>query len=365
MAVQFFTEHINYWHEKGYCVDLVCSPVGGKVDNLIEFYNGIKNGSVRTITLNRSPFKISNLKGFSQLGKIAKNEHYDVVVTNEPVMGVLTRLAFAHKKDMKVIYIAHGFHFYKGGSKLTNIIYKTIESFTAHFTDLLVTINKEDFEAAKKFRLKKNGSVFHIPGIGVNTSKFYKSSENDSAEIRNDLGLSTNDFVVAVVGELNDNKNQEVIIRAIASVKDKCPELKALFMGVGENADKLKNLCRQLNADDIISFLGYRTDIDRILSACDLGVSASIREGLGLNILEEMASGLPVVASANRGHKDIVTKESGILVDITSASEFAEGIMTFYNSPEKCVAASKNNLERCKDFDLELVKPLLLSIIEG
>ena len=146
MAVQFFTEHINYWHEKGYCVDLVCSPVGGKVDNLIEFYNGIKNGSVRTITLNRSPFKISNLKGFSQLGKIAKNEHYDVVVTNEPVMGVLTRLAFAHKKDMKVIYIAHGFHFYKGGSKLTNIIYKTIESFTAHFTDLLVTINKEDFE---------------------------------------------------------------------------------------------------------------------------------------------------------------------------------------------------------------------------
>jgi glycosyltransferase EpsD len=199
----------------------------------------------------------------------------------------------------------------------------------------------------------------------VDTAKFYKSSEDERKEIRKELGLSTNDFVVAIIGELNDNKNQEVIIKAIASIKDKCPRLKALLMGVGENADKLKTLCSQLNTDDIITFLGYRTDIDKILSVCDLGVSASIREGLGLNILEEMASGLPVVASANRGHKDLVTKESGILVDITSVGEFAEAIMTFYNSPEKCEAASKNNLERCKKFDLELVKPLLLSIIEG
>ncbi len=365
MATQFFTEHIEYWHEKGYHVDLLCSPVGNKVDGLVEVFKGIENGSVRTVALNRSPFKISNLKGFFQLRKIANNEHYDVVVTNEPVMGVLTRLAFADKKDVKVIYITHGFHFYKGGPKLSGSIYKAVEYFAAHLTDLLVTINQEDFEAAKEFKLRKNGKLYHIPGIGVDTAKFYKSSEDERKEIRKELGLSTNDFVVAIIGELNDNKNQEVIIKAIASIKDKCPRLKALLMGVGENADKLKTLCSQLNTDDIITFLGYRTDIDKILSVCDLGVSASIREGLGLNILEEMASGLPVVASANRGHKDLVTKESGILVDITSVGEFAEAIMTFYNSPEKCEAASKNNLERCKKFDLELVKPLLLSIIEG
>ena len=365
MAVQFFTEHIKFWHENGYHIDLVCSPVGGKVNNLVEFFSEIKNGSIKTVALNRSPFKVSNLKGFLQLRKIAQKEHYDIVVTNEPVMGVLTRLAFADKRETKVIYIAHGFHFYKGGPKLSGSIYKIIESFTAHFTDILVTINKEDFEAAKKFKLRKNGMVHHIPGIGVNTSRFYKSSDDERAVIRKEFGLSEGDFAVAVVGELNDNKNQDVIIKAIASLKDECPGLKALFMGTGEKADCLMKLCNQVNADDRIQFLGYRSDVDRILSACDLGISASIREGLGLNLIEEMASGLPIVASENRGHKDVVTEDCGILVQPTSVDEFAKAILTYYKSSEKCEAASKNNLERCKQFDVEVVKPLLLNIIEG
>ncbi len=365
MAVQFFTEHIKFWHENGYYVDLACSPVGGRVNELVEFLGSIRNSSIKIVDLNRSPFKISNLKGFLQLIKIAKKEHYDSVVTNEPVMGLLTRLAFANKKGTKVTYIAHGFHFYKGGSKLNNLIYKTIEGFAAHFTDSLVTINKEDFEAAKELRLKKNGTVHHIPGIGVNTSKFYKSSKEDCVEIRKELGLSSDDFVVVVIGELNDNKNQEVIIRAIASLKDECPELKALFMGKGEKAEYLEHLCSELNVDDRIQFLGYRRDVNRVLSVCNLGVSASIREGLGVNILEEMASGLPIVASENRGHRDIVTEDSGILSQATSFDEFAEAILSFYKSPEKCEAISKNNLEHCKQFDIETVKPLLLSIIEG
>ena len=365
MAVQFFTEHIKFWHKNGYYVELACSPVGGRVNELVEFLGSIRNSSIKTVALNRSPFKISNLKGFLQLIKIAQKEHYDYVVTNEPVMGLLTRLAFANNKETKVTYIAHGFHFYKGGSKLNNLIYKSIEGFAAHFTDSLVTINKEDFQAAKKFRLRKNGMVHHIPGIGVNTSRFYKSSDDERAVIRKELGLSEGDFAVAVVGELNDNKNQEVIIRAIASLKDECPGLKALFMGTGEKADCLMKLCNQVNADDRIQFLGYRSDVDRILSACDLGISASIREGLGLNLIEEMASGLPIVASENRGHKDVVIEDCGILVQLTSVEEFAKAILSFYKSPEKCEAASEKNLKRCKQFDVETVKPLLLSIIEG
>ncbi|MBQ7976030.1 MAG: glycosyltransferase [Clostridia bacterium] len=365
MAVQFFTDHIKFWHENGYCVDLACSPVGGRIDDLVEFFGGIKNGSIKTVALNRSPLKMSNLKGFLQLIKIAQKEHYDNVVTNEPVMGLLTRLAFANKKGTKITYIAHGFHFYKGGSKLNNLIYKAIEGFAAHFTDSLVTINKEDFEAAKRFRLKKNGKIHHIPGIGVSTSKFYKSSKEDCLEIRKELGLSGDDFAVAVIGELNNNKNQEVIIRAIASLKDECPGLKAVFMGKGEKAEYLENLCNELNVEDRIQFLGYRRDVNRVLSVCNLGASASIREGLGVNLIEEMASGLPIVASENRGHRDIVTEDSGILVQATSVDGFAEAILSFYKSPEKCEVVSKSNFELCKQFDVETVKLLLLSIIEG
>ena len=365
MAIQFFTEHIKFWHENGYHVDLACSPVGGRVNELVEFFSSIENSSIRTVALSRSPFKISNLKGYIQLIKIAKEEHYDTVVTNEPVMGLLTRLAFANKKETTVTYIAHGFHFYKGGSKLNNLIYKAIESFASHFTDSLVTINKEDFEAAKKLTLKKNGTIQYIPGIGVNTSKFYKSSKEDCIEIRKELGLSDDDFVVAVIGELNDNKNQEIIIRAIASLKSECPNLKAVFMGKGEKAEYLKNLCNELNIDDRTHFLGYRHDVNRILSVCNLGASASLREGLGLNIIEEMASGLPIVASENRGHRDIVTEDSGVLLQENTPEEFSKAFWDLYKSPEKCEAISKNNLELCKRFDIDTIKTLLLSIIEG
>ncbi len=365
MAIQFFTEHIKFWHENGYHVDLVCSPVGKRVNELVEFFGGIENSSIRTVALNRSPFKISNLKGYLQLIKIAKKDHYDIVVTNEPVMGLLTRLAFANKKEANVTYIAHGFHFYKGGSKLNNLIYKAIEGFAAHFTDSLVTINKEDFESAKEFKLKKNGTIRYIPGIGVNTSKFYKSSKEDCIEIRKELGLSGDDFVIAVIGELNDNKNQEAIIRAIASLKSECPNLKALFMGKGEKSGYLKNLCSELNIDNRIYFLGYRHDVNRILSVCNLGASASFREGLPLNIIEEMASGLPIVASENRGHRDIVTEDSGVLLQENTEEEFAKAFLDFYKSPEKCKAISKNNLELCKRFDIDAIKALLLSIIEG
>lgn len=365
MAIQFFTEHIKFWHEKGYHVDLACSPVGGRVDELIEFFDGIENSSIRTVDLSRSPFKISNLKGFLQLIKIAKREQYDIVVTNEPVMGLLTRLAFANKKETKVTYIAHGFHFYKGGSKLNNLIYKAIESFASRFTDSLITINKEDFEAAKNLKLKTNGTVRYIPGIGVDTSKFYKSSKEDYIEIRKELGLVDDDFVIAVIGELNDNKNQETIIRAIASLKNECPNLKALFMGKGEKAEYLENLCNELNVAGRTHFLGYRHDVNRILSVCNLGASASLREGLGLNIIEEMASGLPIVASENRGHRDIVTEDIGILLKENIPEEFAKAFWDLYKSPEKCETLSKNNFELCKKFDIETVKTLLLSIIEG
>lgn len=364
MAIQFFTEHIKFWHDNGYYVDLVCSPVGERVNELVEFLDGIESSSIRTVALSRNPFKLSNLKGFLQLIKIAKKEHYDIVVTNEPVMGLLTRLAFANKKKTKVIYIAHGFHFYKGGSKLNNLIYKAIESFAAHFTDILITINKEDFEAAKELRLKKNGTIQYIPGIGVNTSKFYKSSKEDFLEIRKELGLSGDDFVVAVIGELNDNKNQETIIKAIASLKNECPKLKAVFMGKGEKAEYLKSLCCELNVDNKIHFLGYRHDVNRILSVCDLGASASFREGLGLNIIEEMASGLPIVASQNRGHRDIVTEDSGVLLQNNIADEFAKAFYDLYKFPEKCKTISENNLELCKRFDIDAIKVSLLSIIE-
>ena len=136
-------------------------------------------------------------------------------------------------------------------------------------------------------------------------------------------------------------------------------------MGKGEKSEYLKNLCSELNIDDRIYFLGYRHDVNRISSVCNTGASASLREGLGLNIIEEMASGLPIVASENRGHRDIVTEYSGFLLQENTAEEFAKAFANLYKSPEKCETISKNNLELCKRFDIDAIKALLLSIIEG
>lgn len=356
MTIQFLIPHINYLDANGYEVSVVCSVVGNRLDDVQKAVNpGI---SVRTVRLVRNPLKPGNLKGYKDLKKIIGEEHYDLIWTNEPVMGVMTRLAArkARKAGTKVLYIAHGFHFYKGAPKI-NWLACPIEVFMSRFNDALVTINWEDFHWAKKHLHTK--TIEHIDGIGVDFSK--RVSLTPREEKRNELGVSEDDVLVLSVGELQKRKNHEPMIKAVAALND--PHVKYYICGRGELNEYLHELVEKLGAEDRIRFLGYRKDIPDVMNAADIYAHPSRREGLGLASLEAMAAGLPLVTSNVQGIPDYVENGvTGFMCDPMDVEAYKENLRRLIFDPSLCERIGKVNLDRVKKYDVAVIEKTLYEI---
>ncbi len=281
-------------------------------DNLAE-----KNGltldfvdRVFNVPFKRSPFNVGNMKAYRQLKRIIVEGDYDVVHCNTPVGGVLTRIACRklRKRGLKVIYTAHGFHFYKGASKRNWLIYYPIERFFARWTDALITINREDYERAQKSMKAKK--VVYVPGVGVDLKKFAVDAgdANDENSTRNrtrrSLGIERDEKALIYVGELNKNKNQSSLLDMLNELVKTKPNVKLILVGNGGCEEKLREKRRRLGLTERVIFTGYRRDVPALLAA-DVAVPSSVREGLGLNLIEAAACGLPVVAYDNRGHRSV------------------------------------------------------------
>ncbi|MFD2214006.1 glycosyltransferase family 4 protein [Metabacillus endolithicus] len=259
------------------------------------------------IPIQRSPLKKKNLVAFKNLKSIINENEYRIVHCHTPMGGVLTRLAAkqARKNGTKVLYTAHGFHFCKGAPLINWLLYYQIEKILARYTDCLITINEEDYQRAITHRFKAR-SIEHVHGVGVDTDRYKPLSEKEKLERRLQYGYTQNDFLLFYAAEFNKNKNQQLLIKALAELKQTVPDVKLLLAGEGILQCSCKQLAIELNVQNMIEFLGYRKDIVDLLPMCDVAVASSLREGLPVNIMEAMACGLPVVATENRGHNELV-----------------------------------------------------------
>lgn len=314
------------------------------------------------IPFERSPFNTKNIGAYKQLKKIIKDEKYDIVHCHTPVGGILARLAGRkfRKDGLRMIYTAHGFHFYDGAPKKNWIIYYPIEKFMSRYTDDLITITEEDYKLAKERKFK--GNIHHVHGVGVNTDKFVKLSEEDRQKLRLDKGY-TDEFIILCTGELNRNKNQAMLIKAMREVVKKHPEAKLLLAGNGPEHDNLVKLIGDLNLGNNVELLGYRTDIQDYVNICDLVVSASYREGLPLNIMEAMICGKPVIASDNRGHRELIKdSENGLIIKLYEYTNFINGINLLIEDKELRYYFSRNALNMIELFKVKNVKQELIRI---
>lgn len=302
-------------------------------NNLAE-KNGLKLDfaeQVFDVPFQRSPFSPKNFKAYQQLGKIIDEGGYDVIHCNTPVGGVLGRLAArkARKHGTKVFYTAHGFHFYKGAPKKNWLIWYPVEKFMCRYTDKLITINEEDFCLAQsKFPVES----FHIHGVGVSTERYHLHSAGEENILRSKEHLRIENFVVLCTGELNANKDQQTLIRAAALCRNRIPKLKVLLAGNGPLESTLRDQIANQHAEEFIRLLGYRTDLEHIVPAADVIVSCSHREGLGLNLIEGMLCGKPVIAAENRGHRELV--EDGVTGYLFPAGDdcaLSERLIALYN----------------------------------
>lgn len=309
------------------------------------------------INFNRSPFSLKNISAYKEIKKVINEENYDVIVCNTPVASIITRMAAkkARKHGTRVIYIAHGFHFYKGAPIKNWIIYYPIEKYFSKYTDTLVTINEEDYELAKcKFKAKE---IKHVHGIGVDKDRFnFDLSEVDRYNIRQKLNVNPLDFLLMYAAELNDNKNQMMLINAMKEIAKDIPNIKLMLAGEGAMKDMIVKEIAENHLQDNVFLLGYRTDIPELLKISDLYVATSKREGLPVNLVEAMISGLPLVVTNSRGQRELVEDGmNGYIVEIGDVKGLIEKIRNIYLDPRIRSQVTKNARQNIDKYLLENV----------
>lgn len=349
----FMIPHIKMLVEQGHHVDIACN-IQREIDKGLVAL-GCR---VRDISFSRSPLNKTNVKAYRDLKKLIIDGKYDLVHTHTPVASAITRLVCKNIKGTKVFYTAHGFHFHKGAPLTNWLIYYPLEKWLAKYTDTLITINKEDYQRAKsKFKAKR---VEYIPGVGLDIDKF-RNVVVDKVGKRQELGLPEDAFVVLSVGELNKNKNHEIIIRAVAKLKN--PTIHYVICGKGPLESYLNKLAAELGVRENIHLLGFRRDIPEICKASDVFAFPSLREGLGMAALEAMACGLPIITSNVHGIVDYsIDGETGYNCSPSDVDSFSKNITTLHNDINKKNRIAANNIKAVNKFNQLNVLNLLEQI---
>lgn len=354
---QFHLPYLQALQERGHVVHVAAH------DNL-----AVKNGLALKyadrfieIPFQRSPKSPDNIRAYRQLKKLIDAEKYDQIVCNTPMGGIVTRLA-AKGSGARVIYIAHGFHFFRGASKTAWMVYYPIEKRMARYCDTLVTINEEDYALARKdFPVR----TAHIRGVGVRTERYHPVGTEEADEMRRAEGLNEGDFVILCTGELNQNKDQKTLVSAAALLRDRIPNLKVLLAGNGPTEQALREQIAAEHLDGIVKLLGYRTDLEKVAPAADLIVSCSHREGLGLNVIEGMLCRKPVVASINRGHNELIDDGvNGYLVQPGDVQGFSDRIRSIYDDAALAHKMGIAGLQKAQAYTVNEVKKSMMAIIE-
>lgn len=368
MIDQFNMSNIDILLKIGYDVDVACNFGYGSTcsdEKIVELKAKLKEKGIRCfqIDFTRSVMNLfQDGKAYKQVRKLVENNKYDLIHCHSPIGGVIGRIV-AHKTNTKVIYTAHGFHFYEGGPKKNWFIYYPIEKALSKWTDVLITINKEDYNRAKKKFFAKE--TRYIPGVGVDVEKFemgLKNKQQNKKMKRAELGVSDNDFVLLSVGELQDRKNQRVVIEALHMLNN--PNIYYWAVGKGELFPEYLEMIKKYGLEKNVFLLGFRTDIMELCNAADCFVHPSVREGLGIAPLEAMAGGLPLISSYVNGIKDYTENEvSGCcIIDPLSVTEMKKAIEKMYQDVEFRNRCGINNLETVKKFDIKNTNNIMQNI---
>ncbi len=343
----FFKPHIEMLVREGNSVDIACNYKELSLDGL---YSELGCNSYQ-IDFSRSPLSSDNIKAYGQLKNVIENGNYDIVHCHTPNASVITRLVCEKsrkKNSLKVFYTAHGFHFYKGAPKLNWMVFYTIEKLCSRFTDKLITINKEDYEVAKrKFNAKE---VHFVPGVGIDLTNF-ENVQVDRNEKRREIGVPEDAFLLFSVGELNENKNHQVIIKALAKMNNS--NIHYAIAGVGDKHDYLLELAKEFGVSERLHLLGYRNDIPELNHSADVFCFPSIREGLPAAVMEAMACGLPVVCSKIRGNEDLIDENGGSTFRAYSEDDCISAIFSVINGNR--YAMGEFNRNKVKDFSCSSV----------
>jgi len=350
MIELFNKSNIRLLKEMGAEVDVACNFNEGNTcsdERIEELKKWLKSMDVRyyQIDFDRNSKNISGLwKALKQLTALSIIEDYDFVHCHTPTAAFLSRVVFAEAKT-KIIYTAHGFHFFKGAGWKNWCLFFPVEWLCSFFTDLLITINNEDFNFAQKHLHAKRTE--YLPGVGLNVEKFaIQLSDSEKKTIRRELGVKSGERMFLSVGEVAPRKNYPLALHALAKLKDK--NWRYFICGRGKIQAELEELCRELNIADRVHFLGFCPEIAGLCASADMFLFTSIQEGLPVAVMEAMACRTPILSTRIRGNNDLLCEEN--MFELNNSDELAEKIETADLSD-----TIEANFNKVKKFSLEKV----------
>lgn len=366
MIDQFTIPNIKALIDLGYEVDVAANfEDGGSIteDRAKGLISRLEEMGARVINtpIPRGPLAFGKIiKSYRIIKRISRENKYGIMHCHSPIGGAVARLGVRkeRKTGTRVIYTAHGFHFYKGAPKKNWLLYYPVEKLCARFTDVLLTINREDYELAK--RKLRAGRVEYVPGVGIDVEKF-SSVAVDKAEKKASLGIPVDAPVIFSVGELNQNKNHEVILRALAKINT---DAYYVIAGKGALEGELTKIALELGISERVHLLGYREDVAELYGIADVFAHPSYREGLPVSVMEAMASCLPIVASRIRGNVDLIKDEGGYLVAPCDVGGFAEALESVLSSSDKRAKMGAYNRAEAKKYSYEAIEKTILDIYE-
>lgn len=338
--LHFHIPYLKYFKEQGYEVHVATNG-----DEIIP-YCDIKH----KVSFETSPLKVNNLKAIIQLKKIIEKEKFNIIHCHTPMGSVVTRLSAMKsrkKYNTKVLYTAHGFHFFAGAPIWNWLIYYPVEKILSYKTDCLITINEEDYKLAKnKFHAKR---IELVNGVGVNENKFnIEITEKEKQRLRKEIGLKDDDFVLIYPAELTKRKNQGMLLNVMKTLKDDgYNNIKLILPGLDLLKGKYQQMAKDLGVEENIKFLGYRLDVNKLLKISNLLVSTSKQEGLPVNIIEAIMSDLPVIATDCRGNRDLINNgENGYIVK--DENQMKEKIINFIKKEKFIIEENEKYKEKYK-----------------
>ena len=344
--------YLKWFHDKGFIVHTATNSTK-KLDNVDNNFN---------ITVQRNPFKISNIKAVFELKKIIEKEKYDIIHTHTPMGAAITRLAstkYRKNHDVKIIYTAHGFHFFKGCKLINWLIYYPVEKILSKYTDLIITMNKEDYEFAKKhFKTK----IEYIPGIGFNEEKFKKQlTKEEQKLLKEKLNIQKKSYIISYIAEIQKRKRQMYLLKTIKKMN----LTNELFLLVGDDT-KSKNIRKYIQKNKLeahVKIIGFKDNVGDYLDISDLVISVSNQEGLPLNIMEAMYKNKPIIVTNCRGNIDLIKNNTnGIVVGLNNQKELINSIIKIKNNSKLLEKFSLNNKKIINKYSINSVLPIMENI---
>lgn len=365
MVEQFMQDNIRLLQNMGYQVEVACNfEEGNTIDDekILNFKESLteKGVTYHQLPIPRDLKSLGKMKAAYNLSKrLFQETHYDLIHFHSPIGAAIGRFAArqTRKKGTKIIYTAHGFHFFSGAPIFNWALFYPLEYLMSMYTDTLITINKEDYQRAQNLLTK---DVRYTPGVGIDTEKLGHSDLIDASSKRQDLGVLDSEVLLLSVGELNPNKNHKELIQQLPKI---AAPFKYIICGQGHLEDELKALCTELNIADKVTFLGYRTDVPEIMQVSDVFLFPSKREGLSVALMEAMATGLPCLVSDIRGNTDLIDQnKGGFIFKHGDDQSLVESMQKLASDNLLRKRMSQYNLKKIKTFDKEAVNGLMKEI---